>query len=123
MTILWFWTFLVGAPFGMAAYQQAAEPGWKFPLGALLVAALALVYLYFGFPADLFQSLGQLERHPDQLRFRAAGWVVIAAALCLFGALVGWVFRGRSTPTRIGVRSFLVAFLGMNAIVLRGAFS
>ncbi|MBA3908287.1 MAG: hypothetical protein C0524_00085 [Rhodobacter sp.] len=123
MTILGFWTFLVAAPFGMAAYQQAAEPGWMFPLAALAIAALGLGYIVFGLPAEMFASQAQLDRHPDQLKFRAVVWVVNAGALSLLGTSVGRMFRGRITPARIGVRSFLVAFIGMNAIVLRGAFS
>ena len=123
MTILWFWAFLVAAPFGLAACHQAAEPGWKLVLGAFSVAAVGLGYIIFGFPDDMLLTKAQFDRHPDQLKFLAVSWVVVAAVVCLAGAMVGRVFRSRTTPAGLGFSAFLVAFIGMNMIVITGAFA
>jgi hypothetical protein len=117
---LWFWTFLAAAPFGMAVYQQADDPGWRFPLVAVTVAAFGFSYLMFGFPAEMFQSPAAYERHPDVLKFRAVIWLTVAASVCALGALVGRLFRSRANPVRLGVSAFLVAFFGLHLTVLYG---
>lgn len=123
MTILWFWTFLAAAPFGMAAYLQAAEPGWKLGLGALALAALGFGYLYLGLPEEVASEGTIVSGRSDELRFRVAGWVTISSAICLAGVVVGRMLRGQTSPARLGLWAFLVAFIGMNVIILSGAVS
>jgi hypothetical protein len=123
VTILSFWAFLFAAMVGLAAYQQADEPGWKFPLGAFVIAAVGCAYLYFGFPEELFNGQVPSRRHPDFPKFRAVIWVVVVAVICLVGALVGEVLRGMAKPALIGFRTSLVGFFCMIAVLLSGVFA
>ena len=126
MMFIWFWTFLFAAPFGLSAYQQASEPGWKLGLVAATIAAIGLCYIQFGLPEELWRYGAEFGSHPDRLKFMTAGWIVVAAIVCLAGIFVGRALRSRVRPAKLGVWAFLFAFIGMNVFatfIITGAFT
>ncbi|NJS39393.1 MAG: hypothetical protein HC783_10650 [Rhodobacteraceae bacterium] len=104
---------MIAAVFALSAYNQAAEPRSRLWLVALLVVALAYGYLEFAMPADLSGNDAATDRHPDAMKFKAAGHVEVAAGLSLLGAWVGGLFRAQATAARIGGYAFVATFVGL----------
>ena len=104
---------VIAAVFALSAYNQAVEPRSRLWLGALLVVVLAYGYLEFAMPADLSGNDAAADRHPDAMKFKAAGYVMVAAGLSLLGALAGGLFRARAPAVRIGGYAFVAAFVGL----------
>jgi hypothetical protein len=107
------WAAVFAAVFALAAYNQAAEPASRLWLGALVVIVLAYGYLAYAMPADLSFSDAAFDRHPDGLKFQAASYVMVAAAFCFLGTLIGSLFRKRASAGKIGGYTFVAAFFGL----------
>jgi hypothetical protein len=116
VTILWFWAGLVAAVFALATYNQAAEPGSKFGIVALLLGLCAWGYLEFALPTGVSAGDAFFARHPDVLRFRAANFVFLAGMICALGSLVGSLLRRVTSPARLGMFAFAVVFIGVQAL-------
>ena len=120
---LWFWTVLISAPFGYAAYHQAANRNWKMMTGALPLLVLGLAYIFFVAPEDLWTSKEAVRSHPDFFKFKAAVFASGAGILSVSAAVVGNFLRKWLSPFQVGLAAFFAAFVPLNLVYFVGVLS
>jgi len=118
---LWFWTVLISAPVGLAAYNQASQPGWKQLKGSIPFLVIGLGYLLYNAQPEFLASGEAFKNHPNLLFMKAAFFAVAAGVVSLVGALIGRVLRASASPPMVGVVAFLAVFLPLNAFYFFGA--
>ncbi|MGL4236677.1 hypothetical protein [Tabrizicola sp.] len=120
---LWFWTILISAPFGYAAYHQAANRDWKIMTGALPLLIIGLAYILFMAPEDFWTSREAFRSHPDLFKFKAAVFASGAGILSVAAAVIGNFLRNWLSPLQVGLAAFFAAFVPLNLFFFVGGLS